>query len=215
MFHRKALALILLFCGILLLPYALWRFTSSQPSQASQAKPNRIASAPIHWQFASSQASQASTEPAPPPVGLEVGMQAPDFVLADLTGKELHLSQFRGKGVILNFWSTWCKPCRAELPTMESFYQENHHGNGIEILAVSINRDRDNTVKDYVERLGLSFPVLLDFQKKVAKLYRVFLVPTSFLIDRRGVIMKKYFGEIDLQPKELLAMINGGVPKIP
>lgn len=213
MFHRKALALILLFCGILLLPFTFRQFTSSQPSQAPHARANRIVSAPIPWQFISSQPSQAPGEPAP--VGLEVGMQAPDFVLTDLTGKEVHLSQFRGKGVILNFWSTWCKPCRAELPMMESFYQENHHGNGIEILAVSINRDRDNTVKDFAERLGLSFPVLLDFQKKVAKLYRVFLVPTSFLIDRRGVIVKKFFGEIDLQPKELRAMINGGLPRIP
>ncbi|MBI2876018.1 MAG: redoxin domain-containing protein [Candidatus Tectomicrobia bacterium] len=210
MFPRKTLALILLLGGTLLLPYALWQFASSQPSQAQLAS-----SPPAPALSAASPSPRAPQEPILP-VGLEVGMRAPDFVLTDLTGKEVHLSQLQGKGIILNFWSTWCKPCRTELPMMESFYQNNRLTNGIEILAISINREQNNTVKDFVERIGLTFPVLLDFQKRVAKTYKIFVLPTSFLIDRRGVIVKKFFGEIDLQqPKEVLAMLNGDTPKIP
>lgn len=140
-------------------------------------------------------------------VGLEVGMLAPDFTLRDLKGKEAHLSHFRGKGVILNFWSTWCKPCRAELPLIESFYRTN--GAQVEVLSININRETDGTVKDFAQGMGLSFPVLLDFQKEVARQYKIFAVPTSFLIDKKGVIVKKFFGEIELQPHELLSMING------
>ncbi len=141
------------------------------------------------------------------PEGLEEGMLAPDFTLHDLSGNEVRLSQCRGKGVILNFWSTWCKPCRAELPLIESFYQTN--GNEVEVLSVSINRERDNTVKDFAQAIGLSFPVLLDYQKKVARQYKIFAVPTSFILDKRGVIVKKVFGEIEVHPEQLLSMING------
>jgi len=130
-------------------------------------------------------------------VGTGVGDLAPDFSLPDLRGQQICLSAFRGKRVILNFWSTWCKPCVQEMPAMEAFYQKSRSA-GIEILAVSINTERDSTVKRFAERLNLSFPILLDRDKTVARKYKVFALPTTYLINQEGIIEGKWFGKIQL-----------------
>jgi peroxiredoxin len=140
-------------------------------------------------------------------VGLNIGNLAPDFVLPDMIGKQVKLSTFRGKNVILNFWSTWCKPCIEEMPDMQTFYNKNNM-EGIEILAVSINRERDSTVSDFVEKLNLTFPILLDYDKLVAREYKVFVLPTSFLINEKGIIAKKWYGKIHLDGESFLLDIR-------
>lgn len=140
-------------------------------------------------------------------IGLNIGNLAPDFVLPDTMGKQVKLSALKGKRVILNFWSTWCKPCIEEMPDMQTFYNESGTSD-IEILAVSINRETDSTVKNFVQKLDITFPVLLDFAKLVARRYKIFALPTSFLINERGVIVKKWYGKMDLGEKAFLLEIR-------
>ena len=108
---------------------------------------------------------------------LVVGKTAPDFALTDLNDKPQRLSDFRGKVVFLNFWATWCKPCREEMPSMEVLYK-NFEKDGLVILAVSI--DRVTTTKDippFVKGLNLTFPVLIDSWGKTDKPYKRMGVP--------------------------------------
>ena len=118
-------------------------------------------------------------------VGVEEGNLAPDFRLRRINGAFSTLSQYRGKVVLINFWATWCVPCRDEMPAMEVLYRA-YQQDGFEILAISIDRDDEEGVRDFVEEFGFRFPVLLDPDLVVNDLYHVRVVPTSLLIDRRG-----------------------------
>jgi peroxiredoxin len=128
---------------------------------------------------------------------LAVGRQAPDFVLTDLNDKPYRLSDFRGKVVFLNFWATWCKPCKEEMPSMEILYK-NFEKDGLVILAVSI--DRVTTTKDispFVKALNLTFPVLVDSWGKTDKPYKRMGVPETFLVDQQGIIREIVIGPRD------------------
>lgn len=121
-----------------------------------------------------------------------VGHAAPDFTAPDVQGRPVRLADFRGKrAVLLNFWATWCVPCRLEMPTMEHAYRE-YKDLGLEILAVSIDVGNPPvvaaTVVQFMEELKLTFPALLDPEMEVARRYRVFGIPITFLIDREGII---------------------------
>ncbi len=128
---------------------------------------------------------------------LVVGKPAPDFVLTDLNDKSYRLSDFRGKVVFLNFWATWCKPCKEEMPSMEVLYK-NFEKDGLVILAVSI--DRVTTTKDippFVKALNLTFPVLIDSWGKTDKPYKRMGVPETFLVDQQGIIREIVIGPRD------------------
>ncbi|MDW8328128.1 MAG: redoxin domain-containing protein [Anaerolineales bacterium] len=127
--------------------------------------------------------------PAPAPV---VGAPAPDFVLFDLEGRQVRLSDFKGQVVLLNFWATWCSPCEAEMPAIEDRYATfKSHG----LVVLGINQDEDTeTVKAFVERLGLSFTIVLDPGAVVGELYRARGLPTTFIVDRDGKIIVQKVG---------------------
>jgi peroxiredoxin len=128
---------------------------------------------------------------------LAVGKPAPDFSLSDLNDKPYRLSDFRGKVVFLNFWATWCKPCREEMPSME-ILNKNFEKDGLVILAVSI--DRVTTTKDippFVKGLNLTFPVLIDSWGKTDKPYKRMGVPETFIIDQEGIIREIVIGPRD------------------
>jgi len=126
----------------------------------------------------------------------DVGRYAPEFKLTDINGKRVALSDLRGKVVLLNFWATWCGPCRAEMPSLGNLY-EALKGKGFVVIAVSVDTS-EKPVKPFVSEKRISFPVLMDKDKEVAfDQYGVFGLPTSFLIDRRGVIVEKFMGERD------------------
>lgn len=127
----------------------------------------------------------------------EVGYLAPDFTLPDLDGKTVRLSDFRGKkAIFLNFWATWCPPCRLEMPTMEKAYQD-YKGRGLEILAVTIDAGPKNVVKNFLEEFKLTFPVLLDPDMEVMHRYRLFSIPATILIDKDGMIRHRELGYRD------------------
>ncbi len=121
-----------------------------------------------------------------------VGHRAPDFTLPDLHGRPVQLSKvLRTKAVFLNFWATWCVPCREEMPMMERAYRE-YRGHGLEMLAVSLDSGpKDAVVREvskFMAELGLSFPALLDPEWEAARRYRLFGIPTTVLVDRRGIV---------------------------
>jgi peroxiredoxin len=128
---------------------------------------------------------------------LAVGKPAPDFSLVDLNEKHYRLSDFRGKVVFLNFWATWCKPCREEMPSME-ILNKNFEKDGLVILAVSI--DRVTTTKDippFVKGMNLTFPVLVDSWGQTDKPYKRMGVPETFIIDQQGIIQEIVIGPRD------------------
>lgn len=120
------------------------------------------------------------------------GFPAPDFTLPTLAGGETTLSAYRGQVVILNFWASWCGPCRAEMPALEQVYAAQR-AHGLEVLAVnSTVQDSLAAAHDFAQALGLTFPVPLDHTGTATYLVRG--LPSTFVIDRRGVIRAVVFG---------------------
>jgi thiol-disulfide isomerase/thioredoxin len=110
-----------------------------------------------------------------------------DFTLPLLDGKNVKLSSLRGKVVFLNFWATWCPPCRGEMPSMEILYKR-YRDKGIEFLAVDIMEEKEQ-VSSFMKEFGLSFPAALDSSGAVSSMYGIRGIPTTFIIDRQGRII--------------------------
>jgi thiol-disulfide isomerase/thioredoxin len=139
----------------------------------------------------------SSDAPKAPDSGpVAVGQPAPDFTLTDLQGRSTTLSQLRGKVVIVNFWASWCPPCRAEMPSMEQLHRELS-GQGLVMLAINIEQDGRRTVPQFLAANPHSFPVLLDDREVVQRRYGVNRFPESFVIRKDGVIDDKIIGAID------------------
>lgn len=117
---------------------------------------------------------------------------APDFTLKTLDGRTVSLSDFRGKAVLINFWASWCMPCRVEMPAIERAYRR-YRAEGFEVLAIDIE-ETPETVQDFVNELGLTFTVLLDEDGTVAQQYFVRGIPTSFFLDRQGYVVASHLG---------------------
>ncbi|WP_368659644.1 thiol-disulfide oxidoreductase ResA (plasmid) [Metabacillus halosaccharovorans] len=125
---------------------------------------------------------------------VQTGDQAPDFVLEDMSGNKVQLSDFKGKGVFLNFWGTWCKPCEEEMPYMERQY--SHYKNlGVEILAVNI-AESDVAIEAFIKKHDLTFTILKDKDRAVTEAYDITPIPTTFLIDKNGKIEKVITGSM-------------------
>ncbi|HWU40783.1 MAG TPA: TlpA disulfide reductase family protein [Candidatus Acidoferrum sp.] len=130
----------------------------------------------------------------------ERGAVAPDFLLPDLTGTPIRLSDHRGKVVLLNFWATWCPPCRAEMSSMEGLYQA-YRDRGLVILAVSNDHGGKSVVESFVRERGVTFPILMDPDGEVLARYGVRGLPPSYLLDRRGRIVSGDVGARDWSGK--------------
>lgn len=122
------------------------------------------------------------------------GDQAPDFELTDLEGNSHRLSDYRGQGVFLNFWGTWCEPCKNEMPAMERQYQQ-FKDKGVQVLAVNIAQSNFE-VQKFVEEYGLTFPVVIDKTKSVMQAYNVGQLPASFLVFPDGKVERIPPGEL-------------------
>src|SRR5690606_9773304 len=128
-------------------------------------------------------------------IGVEIGNRAPDFEIETLEGKNVSLSDFRGKPVMLNFWATWCPPCRQEMPDMEEFHKEND----VVVIAVNLldTEMNQDAVKKFVDEFGLTFDVGLDGDGEVSVQYRINPIPTTFMIDSNGIIQHKSYGAMN------------------
>jgi len=121
----------------------------------------------------------------------EVDSPAPDFTLSNLAGDSLNLAGLRGQNVLINFWATWCGPCRQEMPMLEA--AANQYAPDLVVLAVNIGEEPWR-VKKFVYDLGLSFEILMDEGNQVQNLYRVQAYPTTYLIDAGGVVRAQHVG---------------------
>jgi peroxiredoxin len=124
----------------------------------------------------------ASAAPAMP----REGFLAPDFALTTLEGQSIALSDLRGRVVLVNFWATWCPPCRLEMPAIQEVYEE-YQEQGLVVLAINA-QEPSTEITRFAEQLGLTFPIMSDRDGNVSGTYRVVSLPTTFVIDRSGVI---------------------------
>ena len=131
---------------------------------------------------------------------------APDFVLPDVEGRSVRLRELRGKLVLLNFWATWCAPCRIEMPGMERLYQTFQKAD-FALLAVSIDRQGTQMVRPFVEELKLKFPILIDQTMEVSRQYGLRGLPTTYLIDPEGRLIGAAVGGRDWHSTEAKALI--------
>ncbi len=125
---------------------------------------------------------------------------APDFTLEDLDGNAVSLSDFRGRVVFINFWTTWCPPCRIEMPEIESLYQQ-YREQGVIVLGIDLQEDGD-VVRSFVEEGGYTFTFLLDTPGEVGYAYRVQAIPSSIFIDTEGIIRSMVVGAMTREAME-------------
>ncbi|MFQ5976394.1 MAG: TlpA family protein disulfide reductase [Candidatus Hydrothermarchaeales archaeon] len=131
---------------------------------------------------------------------------APDFTLADLTGNRVGVGSLKGKVVFMNFWATWCVPCRQEMPTMEKLHREMKD-QGLGVVAVNI-RESPKAVQDFVDGLGLTFTVLFDREGEVSKAYGAWGIPLTYIINRKGEFVGKVMGYREWDSQEAVAFFR-------
>lgn len=129
------------------------------------------------------------------PNAVKVGKTAPNFSLERLDGGELALSDLRGKGVVLNFWGTWCEPCKAEMPALQKKY-ETYKNQGLEVVGVNIG-ESPITVEPFIKQYGVDFPIVLDRKSQITKLYRIGPIPTTFFISPEGKVEEIFIGQLN------------------
>ncbi len=137
-----------------------------------------------------------------------INTPAPAFRLLDLDGVGHSLPEYQGKVVFLNFWATWCGPCKVEMPAMESLYQE-FQSQGLAMLAVSVDQQGAAVTRPFKEAMGLSFPILHDSDYQVGLTYGARTLPMTYVIDRKGIIRQRVFGARDWNSQEARQLIKG------
>jgi peroxiredoxin len=133
-------------------------------------------------------------------------IRAPDFTLEDLSGKQISLKSLRGKVVFLNFWATWCIPCRQEMPTMEKLHREFKE-QGLQVVAINI-REGKKEARKFFDELGLTFTALLDKDGKVSEEYGAWSIPLSYFINRKGEFVGKVTGYREWNSQEVKAFFR-------
>ena len=123
---------------------------------------------------------------------LELGKPAPDFTLKSMTGLNLNLAEQRGKIIVINFWASWCGPCRKEMPVLQTFY-DKYQDLGVSVWGVNVEQE-NQAGRDFLADLNLSFPILFDETNTISATYQVEAMPTTIIIDRDGVVRYAYKG---------------------
>lgn len=134
------------------------------------------------------------------------GIDPIDFTLPLLDGPNITLSQLKGKVVFLNFWATWCSPCRSEMPSMEAVYQKLKN-RGFEILAVNLG-ETESKVSAFMDEYILNFPAVLDEKQITGSYYNIRAIPTTYIIDRRGLIIARLVGSINWNTPKLISALE-------
>lgn len=147
----------------------------------------------IVWTFLSRVPEAMTTNGAPPPSPRQ-GFSAPDFTLDVLGGGQVTLSELRGKVVLVNLWASWCPPCRAEMPAIENVYRA-FKDKGLVVLAVNTTyQDGEREAAAFAQEYGLSFPIPLDRTGAVSRRYQLNALPSTYFVDRQGVIRSVIIG---------------------
>ncbi|MDW7772494.1 MAG: TlpA disulfide reductase family protein [Desulfobulbaceae bacterium] len=140
------------------------------------------------------------------PIVATVGNPAPDFTLVDRTGKEWTLSELKGRVVFINFWATWCPPCREEMPSMQSLYSQLP-GDKFIMLAI-LNRDAPSLADLFVKKLGITMPVLDDQSNAVGSQYGLTGLPETYIIDKQGIVREKFIGPAQWDSPRFIQMMT-------
>ncbi len=138
---------------------------------------------------------------------VEVGQLAPDFTLPDLDGNMVSLRDYRGRVVIINFWATWCPPCRKEMPAFQQLHQEM--GDRVVILAVD-RAEPAKTVRKFFDKYGLTFTALLDQTDELTVRYQLTGIPESFFVDKNGIVRAKFIGAMTIDQMRKFVQIAEG-----
>jgi peroxiredoxin len=156
--------------------------------------------------------SQTEVQAAANPASYDTTL-APDFALPDLKGRTVHLKDFRGKVVVLDFWATWCGPCKMEIPHFAELLKR-HGEKGLEIVGVAMDETGADVVKPFVEKNGLPYHVVLGDDYTASRFGGVNALPTTFVIDRGGHIARKYIGYQSLESfeEDLAPLLESGAP---
>jgi len=136
-----------------------------------------------------------------------VGYLAPQFSLRNLKGNLVSLNNFKGQVVVLNFWATWCVPCRIEMPAFENLYRR-YRSQGVVVIGVSLDKGADEKVRKFVEEYQLSFPILIDSNGKAERLYPSVSIPFTFVIDKAGRIVARVDGAKNWESNETFEAIE-------
>jgi cytochrome c biogenesis protein CcmG/thiol:disulfide interchange protein DsbE len=146
----------------------------------------------VAWIGISRAAGEEAMARSDRPPSPQVGFAAPDFTLETLEGETVNLSDLRGQVVLINFWATWCPPCRAEMPAIQRVYDE-YHDQDFTVLAVDV-QEGEAQVTAFVEERGLTFPILMDGDGSVTARYQVLAMPSTFFLDQAGVVQEVTLG---------------------
>ena len=194
--HQKKSSWLLL--AMLVLTIAIGSFVLFYPTTTEEAKP---------------EPKQMAERPSPEEATIaKEGTVAPDFVLEMFDGEKVHLADLKGKVVLLNFWATWCPPCRAELACVEKEIIERFKGDPFVFLPVSRGEEKA-TVAEFREKMGYTFPMGLDCDKSIYSLYAQTYIPRNFLIDKEGKIVKASVGYDEAEFAELVKLIDETIKK--
>lgn len=171
--------------------WAVYDYTSS----TDDAKGENSSSDQVANSQPSTQAVESDDLVESNDVGINKGQIAPNFKLQTLNGETVQLSDYKGKRVIVNFWATWCPPCRAEIPDFQKLYEKKD----VEILAVNLTETEESTegVEGFVKEFGMTFPVVMDVNSDVSNTYQVSAYPTSYMIDSNGRIQFVAMGALN------------------
>ena len=196
-FRRVGWGLLVVLVGILVIQGCT---TTVQNSGKSEQTPVPGSGIPAQGTGGSEQKDAGTNggELMPAPV---IGRLAPGFTLVDLGGNQVTLSDFRGQTVCINFWATWCPPCRAEMPEIEAVHQE-YKDKGVVVIGVDI-MEAESDVRQFVERGGYSWTFVLDTIGAVANDYKITKLPTSFFIDREGIVRAMKIGAMTQRAMEV------------
>mgnify|MGYP001163051365 CR=1 FL=1 len=181
--------------GVLLFACLLMMF-ASQHLKAEKDSETTEQKVPDHSALGENTVGQALPEKKEDRLpGLKIGEKAPDFTLPTLHGDLMHLSEWKGQKVIINFWATWCPPCKEEIPVLQSFYDQQQ--GSMKLLAVNI--DPQANVSNFVRKYKITYPILLDKDDQVNKKYKVEAIPTTYVVDEHGIIIHKHIGSLNQQ----------------
>ncbi len=133
--------------------------------------------------------------------------KAPDFSLKDLTGKKVEIKQFKGKTIFLNFWATWCGPCKEEMPGLEVLHKQFKEKNFV-LLTISVDYEGTKPVQEFINKHRYTFPVLLDPKCETLDLFEVKGIPTTFLIDKKGKMVGKAIGPRNWKSVEVVSLLD-------
>lgn len=140
--------------------------------------------------------------------GIGRGNPAPPFTLENLEGQQVTLEQFKGNVLVLNFWASWCTPCRKELPSLQSLYKKLKDRENFAFLAVSCDEEGKKPVQDLFSRYTIDIPVALDPNRKIAFLYGVSKFPETYFIDKDGKVRHKFIGPWDWTDRKFIDILE-------